>query len=154
MSLRNNLISVPILAANGYTTVFPPCDEGVKLYHLADVDILPQREPFIRVLRDKSGLWGIPLVDNVTEEQHINHIEEIQLPEAQIHHLYHLPSVEARVAYIHACLGFPTKTALLNAASAGRLVGIPFATVSNINWSYPETIKTPKGHMSQQRQGV
>ena len=42
------------------------------------------------------------------------------------------------------------KAALLNAASAGRLVGILFYMVSNINQFYSEIIETPKGHMNQQ----
>ena len=83
-----------------------------------------------------------------------NHIGEIQLPLEQINNLYHLPSVEACIAYIHACLGFPTKAALLDAAATGRLLGIHFATVSNVRRFYPETTETPKGHMNQQHQGV
>jgi hypothetical protein len=58
------------------------------------------------------------------------------------------------MAYIHASLGFPTKAAMLDAASAGRLIGIPFATTTNIRKHYPETKDTPKGHLDQQRQGV
>jgi len=62
--------------------------------------------------------------------------------------------VEARVAYIHASLGFPTKAVMMDAASAGRLIGIPFATVTNIREFYPETKAIPKGHLDQQRQDV
>ena len=126
------MISVPILANNGYTTVFKPDDEGVEVYHSADVKILAKNEPILRGWRDLSGLWQIPLVDDTALTNTCNHVEEIQLPIEQINNLYHLPSVEARVAYIHACLGFPTKAALLNAAATGRLLGIPFATVSNV----------------------
>ena len=43
--LKNNLISVPILANNGYTTVSKPGDEGVEVYHSADVNILAKNEP-------------------------------------------------------------------------------------------------------------
>ena len=78
-------------------------------------------------------------------------VEEV-LPKEQVNNLFNLPSTEQRVAYIHACLGFPTKAAMLSAARAGRLLSIPFATVANINKFYPETKETPKGHLDQQRQ--
>ena len=58
------------------------------------------------------------------------------------------------MAYIHTCLGFPTKAAMLDAAAAGRLIGIPFATVTNIRRFDPETTETPKGHLDQRRQEV
>ena len=66
-----------------------------------------------------------------------------------MYNIYNLPSVEARVAYIHASFSFPTKATMLDAAVAGRLVGIPFATVKNIHKFYPETKETPKGHLDQ-----
>ena len=118
------------------------------------MDVLATSAPILRGWRDQSGLWRIPVVDNDCDDAHQSQVEEIQLPAAQIHHLYHLPSVEAWVAYIHACLGFPTKAALLEAAAAGRLIGIPFATVTNLRRFYPETTETPKGHMNQQKQGT
>ena len=68
--------------------------------------------------------------------------------------LYDLPSLPQRVAFIHACLGFPTKATLLEAAREGRLLGIPFASPENIHKYFPESDETAKGHMEQQRQGV
>jgi len=62
--------------------------------------------------------------------------------------------VESRIAYIHACLGFPTKAAIIDAATLGCLIGIPFATITNIQNFYPETKATSKGRLDQQRQGV
>ena len=79
---------------------------------------------------------------------------KVELAAHQANNLYSLPSMPKRIAYLHACLGFPTKAAMLDAAAAGRLTGIPFATVSNIREHYPETKETPKGHLEQQRQGV
>ena len=57
----------------------------------------------------------------------------------QINSLYQLPSVKSRVAYIHAILEYPTKVAMVSAATSGRLVNIPFATPTNIRRFYPET---------------
>ena len=104
------------------------------------------------------GLWRIPFHSGRPPgrppEPEECTMETIQLPAHQINNLYHLPSVEARVAYIHACLGYPTKAMMMSAAAAGRLVGIPFATTANIRRFYPETTATPKGHLDQQRQGI
>ena len=148
-SLQNNLVSVPVLADNGYTTIFKPSNEGVEVYKSGDVQIVPKREPVLRGWRGPTRLWHFPL-----DEKGVPNLAEWRvstvLPEAQANHLHHLPSVEARVAYIHACLGFPTKAAMLSAAAAGRLIGIPFATVANIRRFYPETKETPKGHLDQQ----
>ena len=78
----------------------------------------------------------------------------INLEKHQIANLHDLPSLPQRVAFIHACLGFPTKATLLEAAREGRLIGIPFATPENIHKYFPESDETAKGHMEQQRQGV
>jgi hypothetical protein len=147
---HHSLISVPKLSTSGYTTVFKPGEQGVDVYQEGDVEIVPRGEPLLRGWRDARGLWRIPLVDGTNEAG----VERFQMSHEQMNSLYHLPSVEARVAYIHACLGFPTKSAMIDAAAAGRLVGVPFATVSNIHRFYPETKETPKGHLDQQRQGV
>ncbi len=47
-SLRNKLISVPILVANGYMMVCRTGDEGAKVYHSTYVDILLWSETVIR----------------------------------------------------------------------------------------------------------
>jgi hypothetical protein len=153
-SLHSNLISVPKLANSGYTTIFYPHDKGVEVYKANDVAVQTQAQPVVRGWRDPSGLWRIPLSPEAPPEEVDCCVTTISLPQQQINNLYHLPSVEARVAYIHACLGFPTKAAMIDAATAGRLVGIPFATPTNIRRFYPETKATPKGHLDQQRQGV
>ena len=152
--LHSNLVSVPTLANNGYISIFRPHNEELEVPKSQDVKIKATSKPVLRGWRDCSGLWRITLETGTGTEWQDFCVHQIQLPAHQINNLYHLPSVEARVAYIHACLGFPTKAAMLSAATAGFLVGIPFATVANIRRFYPETIETPKGHMDQQRQGV
>ncbi len=153
-SLHSNLVSVPKLANNGYTTLFKPWQEGVEVYHSSDIEVKTRGEPVLRGCRDRSGLWRLPMTNEVPAIDLANCCVDVVLPQAQINNLYHLPSVESRVAYIHACLGYPTKAAMLNAAAKGFLTGIPFANVTNIRRFYPETSATPKGHMDQVRQGV
>ena len=38
-SLKNSLISVPTMANNGYTTIFKPGNEGIKVYHSQDIQV-------------------------------------------------------------------------------------------------------------------
>ena len=167
-SLRHNsLLSVPKFADYGYTTIFKPGDEGVEVYNSSEVTIVPEAEPVLRGWRDQNGLWRTPLspkparqvssadqINTITTSEIEGEIHAINFAQEHVNNIYHLPSMESRMAYIHASLGFPTKAAMLDAATAGRLIGIPFASTTNIRKHYPETKATPKGHLDQQRQGV
>jgi hypothetical protein len=145
---HNNLVSVPTFSDYGYTTIFKPYQMGCEVYESTEVDIVPRGEPVLRGWRDVNGLFRTQLGSE------LDSMQAIKLSQDQVNSIYHLPSVESRVAFIHASLGFPTKAAMLDAAASGRLVGIPFATVTNIRKFYPETKATPKGHLDQQQQGV
>ena len=71
----------------------------------------------------------------------------------QANNLYSLPSMPKCIANLHAFLGFPTKAAMLDAAAAGRLTGIPFATVANIREHYLRQRKRQKGTWSSSNKG-
>ena len=43
---------------------------------------------------------------------------------------------------------------MIDLATSGRLIGIPFAIITNIRKFYPETKTILKGHLDQQRQGM
>ena len=58
------------------------------------------------------------------------------------------------VSYLHAALGFPTKSTMLKAARSGWLIGWPGLTMQNIEAWFPEANKTQDGRMKQSRQGV
>lgn len=75
-------------------------------------------------------------------------------PSNVIHHMFELPSMSKMVRYLHAALGFPKKATLLTAAKHGNLTTFPGLTVENITKYFPESDKTQKGHMKQQKQGV
>ena len=89
------------------------------------------------------------MINNPVAESTNSVVKLLQLRSEQVNYLYHLPSVEARVAYIHACLGFPTKAALIDATTEGCLLGVPFATTQNFRRFYPETTAMPKGNLNQ-----
>jgi hypothetical protein len=50
---------------------------------------------------------------------------------------------------MHAVCGFPVKSTWLKAVKAGNYIGWPLITMNNVTKYYPETIKTPKGHLNQ-----
>ncbi|KAL7549439.1 hypothetical protein ACHAWF_012706 [Thalassiosira exigua] len=154
--MYNSLVSVPTLPTNGYTTIFKLSQEGIDVYHLSEVEIVPMGEPVLSGWRDlRNGLWRIPLTGSAGKQGRSAGVQKFTIESDQVNILYHIPSVEARgVTYVHACLGFPTKAAMFEAAMTGRLVSIPFATVTNSRKFYPETREMPKGHLDQQRQGV
>ena len=80
----------------------------------------------------------------------------IQCPllEEAIAHVFELSSTEKTVAYYHAAAGFPTKETWLAAVRAGNYNTWPGLTIKATSKYYPETDKTPKGHMKGQRQGL
>ncbi len=43
----SSLFSVPILADNGYTTIFKSCDKGVEVYKSTQVEIIPKSKPLV-----------------------------------------------------------------------------------------------------------
>ena len=156
----NTLVSVGTLANNDYATIFWDNYRGVDVYDTRDVNITIDGEPVLSGWRDGSGLWRIPMTDGVAPKPSTDlPLDDfgrysLRLDKHQVSNLYDLPSLPQRIAFIHACLGFPTKATMIDAAREGRLVGIPFASVENIHRHFPESDETAKGHMEQQRQGV
>ena len=132
----------------------------MEVYDIREVNIKIDGELVVRGWRDKQGLWRISMVNGSSQETPSkDKLEEfgrysIRLDKHQVSNLYDLPSLPQRVVFIHACLGFPTKATLLEAARKGRLLGIPFTSPENISSYCPESDETAKGHMEQQRQGV
>ena len=75
-------------------------------------------------------------------------------PEEAISHVFELPSTEKTIAYYHAAAGFPTQDTWITAVRAGNYNTWPGLSVKAIRKDYPETDKTPKGHMKSQCQGL
>jgi hypothetical protein len=61
--VKENLMSVPVLSDNGYTTIFLPDDEGVKIYKHNGVTIIENAPPVFQECRDERGLWYVPIAD-------------------------------------------------------------------------------------------
>jgi hypothetical protein len=141
------LISVPVLSNNGYTTVFLPGQEGVNIYQKDDVTIMEKAPPVLQGCRDERGLWYVPVADEPNIDPSPNIVESAM-------NVYELPSTKEVVRWMHAALGYPTKSTLLTAAKHGNLVTFPGMTPENISKHFPESEEPQKGHMKQMRQGV
>ena len=102
---------------------------------------------------DEQGLWCIPLTEN-DKAQGANENDYRPNPEHAANNVYKLPSTEKLMRYLHATLGFPTKSTLLKAINTGNLITFPGLTSDNVAKHFPESDETIKGHMKQQRQGT
>ena len=141
------LMSISMLANNGYTTVFLPGNDGVDIFRADDVVISPTAPPALQGWRDARGLWMVPITDNT------HPTTDPTVTEAAMG-VYELPSTKEVVRYLHAALGYPTQATLLTAAKHGNLVTFPGLTPHNIARHFPESDETQKGHMKQTKQGV
>ncbi len=82
-----------------------------------------------------------------------NAYKEVSVTEVAVS-VYDLPSTKAVIRYLHASLGFPTKSTLLNAIKHGNLTSFPGLTASTVTKYFPESDETQKGHTCQTHQGV
>ena len=74
-------------------------------------------------------------------------LRELKQTKQHAHNLFNFSSMEQWVAYLNDCPDFPTKAAILDTATAGCLVGIPFTATKNILCYYPERDISTKGHL-------
>jgi len=94
---KNSLLSVPVLANEGYTVIFHPFHEGVQVYKKDDLTITAKSPPVLQGCRNFAGLW---MVDRTFEQrQH----------DALANNVYDLPSIPKAIAFMHAAAGFPAK---------------------------------------------
>jgi hypothetical protein len=144
--VQENLMSVPVLSDNEYTTIFLPDDEGVKIYEHDGVTIIENAPPVLQGCRDKRGLWYVPIADEHGAAPPSN-TKEMAM------NVYDLPSTKEVVRFLHATLGFPMKATLLTAIRKGFLSSFPALSVANVTKHFPESDETQKGHMKQIKQG-
>ena len=148
----DSLQSVGKTNDDGNVSIFTK--DGVTVHKEEDVLITLKGKPILVGARDDLGRYRIPLNQTKANWQP-------RLPtKASIQHLqqansvYDLPSVEQGIKWMHAVCGYPVKSTWLKAVHAGNFHGWPLLTAANIRKYYPETVKTPKGHMNQTRKNV
>jgi hypothetical protein len=139
----NSLVSVGKLADAGYTTVFLPQAEGVLIVDSNSGEMVLQG------WREEGGskLWRLEDESTIADEnEHDGLIDGSGEPKfyEEVHvndsagNVYDLPSIEMTVKYLHASLGYPTKSTLLKAIKNGNLLTFPGLTVGAVQRHFPE----------------
>ena len=118
----NSLLSVAKLSDAGYTSIFHAGDGGATVHWHEDVFIRVKKDAILKGWRDESGLWQVPIKDKVKNENTDTLILQRPLPSEATCNVYDLPTIEKMVRYLHAALGFLTKSTMLTAARSGWLI--------------------------------
>lgn len=141
------LMSMSKLADAGYTTIFHPHDKGVTTHDNNDFKVIVNSPLLLQGWRQVGGLWTVPLVQGAQVSPALDIIE-------QANNVYDLPCTREVVRFLHAALGFSTKTTLMAAIRRGNLVTFPGMTTKNVARFFRGSEETQKGYMRQTCQGV
>jgi hypothetical protein len=151
--LAKSLLSVAVLADNGYTTIFRPYGQGAEVYAKDACDITATQPPVLQGCRDDNGLWVVPIEHDTAGADYLDLATEWKRTRPQkAHHdlaanIYKLPSTREVVWFLHAALGFPTNQTLLAAIRNNQLTSFPGLTAEAVSKHFPESDETQKGHM-------
>ena len=156
--LAKSLVSVGVLADNGYTTIFHPHTKGAEVYATDACTITTTQPPVLQACRNDQGLWTILIqkqktdtAQSVTKQAHTANVTHHS---DQASNVYDLPTTQEVIRFLHAALGFPTKPTLLAAIRNKQLTTFPGLMVEAANKHFPDSDETQKGHMREARQGV
>eukprot|EP00804_Cyclotella_cryptica_P018370 CCRYP_015487-RA/>CCRYP_015487-RA protein AED:0.13 eAED:0.11 QI:0/0/0/1/0/0.5/2/0/1281 len=156
--LAKSLMSVGVLANNGYTTIFHPHTKGAEVYAKGTCTINASQPPVLQGWRDNKGLWSVAIQKETTnaERSAARRVRSSMAthPNERANNVFDLPSTQEVIRFLHASLGFPTKQTLLAAIRNKHLTTFPGLTVEAVNKHFPDSDETQKGHMRQARQGV
>jgi hypothetical protein len=136
----------PGMANSSLLSVGQLCNEGyiVTFKHAAVTICNPDNCQFFSGPRDlNTGFWRINL------KQTNSHV-----PEPIENNVYELRNTGALVHYLYKALFSPTKSAMLQAVTAGHLITWPGLTEDAINKHLKLTPATAMGHMNQRRQSI
>ena len=79
--LHSTLVSIPLLANNGYVSIFKAGNEGAEVYRKEDAEIVAKGDPVLSGWRDSwNGLWRISMHDAHAPDPLDCAEEHIQLP--------------------------------------------------------------------------
>ena len=120
----NSLLSVPVLAQQGYTTIFHAGDKGVEVYNDTKVTVTSTSEPVLQGWQEQLGLWrmGYHVKNDTTNASSIEHAQSV----------YDLPSIATAIQYMHAAAGYPSKATWLRAIKCGNYSTWPGLTASAV----------------------
>ena len=161
-TLQSDLMSIGKMADAGYLTIFD--DEEVNIYDLHNTTVTVSKGSVLRGWRCKeTGLWRIPLVENVTNLNTETVICKAPPTESlpnrppiteAVHNVYELQTVPERIRYFHVCAGFPTKRTWMKAIKGGFFASWPGLTEKAVNQHFPESEETQRGHMRKRPSGL
>ncbi len=148
--LHSALVSVPKLANAGYTTVLTKNDAAI--YNDNTTSITASNPPiFESNWCQHTGMWRLNLDPenpntHSPDEQHVT-LETINV-------IFDLPSSCKTFLWYHASVGIPPKKTFIDAVLNRNFATWRKLTVTLINQYYPDSDKTVKGHLKDQRQGI
>eukprot|EP00804_Cyclotella_cryptica_P014825 CCRYP_015027-RA/>CCRYP_015027-RA protein AED:0.12 eAED:0.12 QI:0/0/0/1/0.2/0.16/6/0/1256 len=140
--LAKSLLSVGVLADNGYTTIFHPHAQGAEVYENGACTITATCPPVLQGCRGDNGLWTVPIKDKATGGSQTaarRHNNELASNRSTV------PPCSTRV---------PHQTDLTRAIRNNQLTTFPGLTIEAVNKHFPDSDETQKGHMRESRQGV
>ena len=124
---NNTLISTSKFADANYISIFD--QEEVNVYDANTTQITVSCGSTLKGWRDRDGLWRIPLVPHVknnnTDTVVVNEPPSQLLPSRPkpseaIHNVYELTTNAEIIRYYHAAAGFPTEATWLKATKRGN----------------------------------
>jgi hypothetical protein len=121
-NLQVSLMSVSVLANNGFITIFHPYQNGVSVHGPDGVQITVTKEALLQGWRDH----------RVTDVASHTTALDRPAPSIAVNNIYELPSTERVIRFLHGALGFPTRAMLLAAARNGNLSTFPGLTPESI----------------------
>ena len=130
---HNSLLSVFKLSDSGYTQTFHPYDGGVTVHSSEYITTKTKKEAVLQGWKNKCGLWKFPIKEKVDNDNTYTLLIDLPTPQDEIHNVYELASTVEAVRYLHAALGFPTKSTMLKAIQNKWLLSLPSITASVVN---------------------
>ena len=150
--LPSSLMSMGKTSNDGNVSIFT--HEKVQVYKEADVLITCRGKPILIVKRDERGRYRIPLMQTRGHWRPQTPTKKPKKFLQEANSVYDLPTTEEAIKWMHAVCGYPVKSIWFKAIKAGNFTGWPMLNKRNVAKYYPETTKTPKGHLNQTRKNV
>ena len=141
---NNTLISTSKFVDANYISIFD--QEEVNLYDANTTKITVSHGSVLKGWRDWDGLWWIPLVPHVknnnTETIVVNEppshfLPNRPKPSEAIHNVYKLTTKAEIIQYYHAAAGFPTEATWLKAIKNGNYTAWPGLSAAEVKKTFP-----------------
>ena len=145
-------MSVGKTSDDGNVSIFT--HDKVQVYKEADVLITCKGKQILIRKRDERGRYRIPLMQTRGKWRPHTPTKQSKKLLQEANSVYDFPTTEEAIKWMHAVCGYPVKLTWIKAIKAGNFTGWPMLNKRNVAKYYPETTKTPKGHLNQTRKSV